>query len=240
MPSEGAPSRRKARPLRYVSQVEWPSCDGHVLLARCGAVTHSKRRSSRRARRSSRFSTSGRRIWAATESRAWKHRLQQFADETRLRVHVGHFPPGTGKWDRIEHRLFCHIAQNWRGRPLRTFEGRRRPDRQHADRGRTSGRGRTRRGRVSHRRDGHEGGDRRPVAASGRLPRRLEPRTASTMKLETQYLRDSLPCMEVRPQRWGNCRYFLTASAVGDASPAEGSWQPVGLRTAQAGRMPTG
>ena len=55
-------------------------------------------------------------------SRVWKHRLQQFADETRLRVHVGHFPPGTSKWNKIEHRLFCHITQNWRGKPLRTFE----------------------------------------------------------------------------------------------------------------------
>ena len=55
-------------------------------------------------------------------SRAWKHRLQRFADETRLRVHVGHFPPGTSKWNKIEHRLFCHITQNWRGKPLRTFE----------------------------------------------------------------------------------------------------------------------
>ena len=55
-------------------------------------------------------------------SRVWKHRLQQFADETRLRVHVGHFPPGTSKWNKIEHRLFCHITQNWWGKPLRTFE----------------------------------------------------------------------------------------------------------------------
>ena len=55
-------------------------------------------------------------------SRAWKHRLQQFADETGLRIHVSHFPPGTSKWNKIEHRLFCHITQNWRGKPLRTFE----------------------------------------------------------------------------------------------------------------------
>ena len=55
-------------------------------------------------------------------SRAWKHRLQKFADETRLRIHVSHFPPGTSKWNKIEHRLFCHITQNWRGKPLRTFE----------------------------------------------------------------------------------------------------------------------
>ena len=55
-------------------------------------------------------------------SRAWKHRLQQFADETGLCIHVSHFPPGTSKWNKIEHRLFCHITQNWRGKPLRTFE----------------------------------------------------------------------------------------------------------------------
>ena len=55
-------------------------------------------------------------------ARAWKHRLQQFADETRLCVHVSHFPPGTSKWNKIEHRLFCHITQNWRGKPLRSFE----------------------------------------------------------------------------------------------------------------------
>ena len=55
-------------------------------------------------------------------SRAWKHGLQKFADETCLRIHVSHFPPGTSKWNKIEHRLFCHITQNWRGKPLRTFE----------------------------------------------------------------------------------------------------------------------
>ena len=36
--------------------------------------------------------------------------------------HVSHFPPGTSKWNKIEHRLFCHITENWRGRPLRTFD----------------------------------------------------------------------------------------------------------------------
>ena len=55
-------------------------------------------------------------------SRAWKHGLQRFADETRVRVHVSHFPSGTSKWNKIEPRLFCHITQNWRGKPLRTFE----------------------------------------------------------------------------------------------------------------------
>ena len=55
-------------------------------------------------------------------SRAWKHELQKFADETRVRIHVSHFPPGTSKWNKIEHRVFCHITQHWRGKPLRTFE----------------------------------------------------------------------------------------------------------------------
>ena len=55
-------------------------------------------------------------------SRAWKHGLQQFADETGVRIEVSHFPPGTSKWNKVEHRLFCHITQNWRGKALRTFE----------------------------------------------------------------------------------------------------------------------
>ena len=54
--------------------------------------------------------------------RAWKHELQRFADEMGVRIHVSHFPPGTSKWNKIEHRVFCHITQNWRGKPLRTFE----------------------------------------------------------------------------------------------------------------------
>lgn len=54
--------------------------------------------------------------------RAWKVELQKFADETNLNISVCHFPPGTSKWNKIEHRLFCHITANWRGKPLRTFE----------------------------------------------------------------------------------------------------------------------
>ena len=48
--------------------------------------------------------------------------LQELADETGLAVAVCHFPPGTSKWNKIEHRLFCHITQNWRGRPLVSHE----------------------------------------------------------------------------------------------------------------------
>ena len=50
--------------------------------------------------------------------RLWKRELQTFADETGLVLHVHHYPPGTSKWNKIEHRLFCRITQNWRGRPL--------------------------------------------------------------------------------------------------------------------------
>ena len=55
-------------------------------------------------------------------TRLWKTELQQLADETGLRLHVCHYPPGTSKWNKIEHRMFCHITQNWRGRPLESVE----------------------------------------------------------------------------------------------------------------------
>jgi hypothetical protein len=57
-----------------------------------------------------------------SRARAWKTEVQALADALNLRIHVSHFPPGTSKWNKIEHRLFCHITQNWRGKPLRTFE----------------------------------------------------------------------------------------------------------------------
>jgi hypothetical protein len=50
--------------------------------------------------------------------RLWKLELQKLADETGLVLNVHHYPPGTSKWNKIEHRLFCHITQNWRSRPL--------------------------------------------------------------------------------------------------------------------------
>ena len=54
--------------------------------------------------------------------RLWKLELQKLADETGLEISVCHFPPGTGKWNRIEHRLFSFIAKNWRGKPLVSHE----------------------------------------------------------------------------------------------------------------------
>ena len=50
--------------------------------------------------------------------RLWKVCLQKLADALALRISVCHFPPGTSKWNKIEHRMFCHITENWRGRPL--------------------------------------------------------------------------------------------------------------------------
>ena len=57
-----------------------------------------------------------------SRNRLWKKELQNFADETGLEILVRHFPPGTSKWNKIEHRLFSFISMNWRGRPLETLE----------------------------------------------------------------------------------------------------------------------
>ena len=54
--------------------------------------------------------------------RLWKRELQRLADETGLEIAVCHFPPGTSKWNKIEHRLFSAISQNWRGKPLVSHE----------------------------------------------------------------------------------------------------------------------
>jgi hypothetical protein len=54
--------------------------------------------------------------------RLWKLKLQEFTDEARITVHVRHFPPGTSKWNKVEHRLFSFISTNWRGEPLRDYE----------------------------------------------------------------------------------------------------------------------
>jgi hypothetical protein len=54
--------------------------------------------------------------------RLWKLELQKLADETGLAIAVCHFPPGTSKWNKIEHRLFSFISSNWRGEPLRDYE----------------------------------------------------------------------------------------------------------------------
>jgi hypothetical protein len=54
--------------------------------------------------------------------RLWKVELQALADEMRMPITVCHLPPGTSKWNKIEHRLFSFITLNWRGKPLRSFK----------------------------------------------------------------------------------------------------------------------
>jgi hypothetical protein len=60
--------------------------------------------------------SNGYRVWL------WKTELQKLADEIGLDISVCHFPPGTSKWNKIEHRLFSHITMNWRGKPLISYE----------------------------------------------------------------------------------------------------------------------
>lgn len=55
-------------------------------------------------------------------TRLWRWALQQFANETGLKIELCHYPPGTSKWNKIEHRLFCHITRNWQGVPLESYE----------------------------------------------------------------------------------------------------------------------
>jgi hypothetical protein len=58
----------------------------------------------------------------SSRNRLWKVELQTFSNQTGLEIEVCHFPPGTSKWNKIEHRLFCHVTRNWRGQPLETIE----------------------------------------------------------------------------------------------------------------------
>lgn len=55
-------------------------------------------------------------------SRLWKYELQKLADKLGVEMEICHFPPGTSKWNKIEHRLFCHITRTWRGEPLQSYE----------------------------------------------------------------------------------------------------------------------
>jgi hypothetical protein len=57
-----------------------------------------------------------------SRNRLWKQEMQRLADDTGMTIHVSHLPPGTSKWNKIEHRLFSQITINWRGKPLRTLE----------------------------------------------------------------------------------------------------------------------
>lgn len=52
----------------------------------------------------------------------WKRELQKFSDKTLFKITIAHFPPGTSKWNKIEHRLFSYISTNWRGQPLTDYQ----------------------------------------------------------------------------------------------------------------------
>ena len=58
----------------------------------------------------------------SSRCRLWKVELQKLSNATGLEIEVCHFPPGTSKWNKIEHRLFCHVTRNWRGQPLESYE----------------------------------------------------------------------------------------------------------------------
>jgi hypothetical protein len=58
----------------------------------------------------------------SSRNRLWKVELQKLSDDTGLAIEVCHFPPGTSKWNKIEHRLFCHVTRNWQGQPLESIE----------------------------------------------------------------------------------------------------------------------
>lgn len=58
----------------------------------------------------------------SSRSHQWKYELAKLAQDTGLEIHVSHFPPGTSKWNKIEHRLFCYISKNWQGKPLIDIE----------------------------------------------------------------------------------------------------------------------
>jgi hypothetical protein len=57
-----------------------------------------------------------------SRSRLWKSEIQKFSSDAKLKIRVSHFPPGTSKWNKIEHKLFSFIGMNWRGRPLTSIQ----------------------------------------------------------------------------------------------------------------------
>ena len=82
---------------RHMGATAYPKAKGLLILADSGGSNRSR-------------------------TRLWKIALQRLADQTRIGVSVCHFPPGTSKWNKIEHRMFSHITENWRGRPLISHE----------------------------------------------------------------------------------------------------------------------
>ena len=106
--------------------------------------------------------------------RLWKWELQQLANRTGLAITVCHFPPGTSKWNKIEHRLFSHIAMNWRGTPLVDLATIVSLIGSTHSRGRPARAGRTRSRAVSGGRRRHRCADGHRASRTPSLPRRLE------------------------------------------------------------------
>ena len=106
--------------------------------------------------------------------RAWKVELARLATETGLHITVCHYPPGTSKWNRIEHRMFSFITMNWRGRPLTTPAHHHRAHLRHRHHHRAHHPSRLRPELVPHRRQDHRRRTRRRTPPPPRLPRRME------------------------------------------------------------------
>ena len=106
--------------------------------------------------------------------RAWKVELARLAAETGLRITVCHYPPGTSKWNRIEHRMFSFITMNWRGRPLTTLRTIIELISATSHHHRAHHPSRLRPELVPHRRQDHRHRTRRRTPPPPRLPRRME------------------------------------------------------------------
>ena len=104
-------------------------------------------------------------------TRAWKAELAALAAETGLQITCYHFPPGTSKWNKVEHRLFSHITMNWRGRAADQPRGHRADHRRDHDLHRPAGARRTGRQLLRHRSQGQRPADGRSAADPPRLAR---------------------------------------------------------------------
>lgn len=109
-----------------------------------------------------------------SRARLWKIELQKLADETGLTIAVCHYPPGTSKLNKIEHRLFCHITENWRGRPLTSRTAIVELDRGDDDQERPHRALRTGRKHLRQGREGQRRGDGSPQHHRRRVPSRME------------------------------------------------------------------
>ena len=107
-------------------------------------------------------------------TRLWKTELQSLADKTGLQIRVCHFPPGTSKWNKIEHRMFSFVSLNWRGKPLESLEVDHQPDRRDHDQHRPEGLRPPRRAHLRTRHRDHRRATRRGQHHPTRVPRRLE------------------------------------------------------------------